>query len=65
MIVVTLGVNQSQQGARDLIAWDEIFTSVRDLIAWDEIFTSVRECSAGPAEQFFLAYGGSYYYRGA
>ena len=33
-----------------------------DLIAWDEIFTSVGECSAGPAEQFFLAYGGSYYF---
>ena len=33
----------------------------RDLLAWDEIFTSVGECSAGPTELFFRAYGGSYY----
>ena len=33
----------------------------KDMIAWDEIFTSVGECSAGPTELFFLANGGSYY----
>ena len=33
----------------------------RDLLAWDEIFTSVGEYSAGRSEQFFLANGGGYY----
>ena len=35
----------------------------QDLLAWDEIFTSVGEYSAGRSEQFFLANGGGYYLR--
>ena len=33
----------------------------QDLLAWDEIFTSVGEYSAGRSEQFFLANGGGHY----
>ena len=33
----------------------------KDLLAWDEIFTSVGEYSAGRSERFFLANGGGYY----
>ena len=35
----------------------------QDLLAWDEIFTSVGEYSAGRSEQFFLANGGGHYFR--